>query len=731
MDVPDQVIALSGVNSDPDPLPGVSIARSIRAAFPHATLIAVDYSVRSSGLHHDVFNEIRVEPAWSDLDLDTYARRIREFLQHPSACWIPGLDQEIAWLARALPGEPRLLVPGHIAQRAIRKPAEAAAVALQMRVPDFHPANANGSDVHRLGRRSGWRLWVKGACHGARAVHSFEDLRRRVRELHAEWPLDDIFIQSHIVGHEHAIAFAASRGRLIEAVEIEKLTITDLGKTWAANVTPLAGDTRSRLAAFVHSVCWTGGGEIEFIRDEAGCDWLIDVNSRFPAYVHGATVCGTNLPAALVADVLDCTLERAEVRAGQFVRIVEERAVREAFPLPSIAPVVHAAASRLGSDVPHRTSGVPPLPLFVHGWRPQLHTPYRYRERDAPERRLDDLASVVARSAGPPGLVPALSIKTDPRRELATRFLRRGWWAEVISARELEWARLTGFSDSSIVFNGPAVAELSRRSETVRLGAAFADSVESFEGLLHARPADVIGFRVRPSQLPSRFGVDLSDVSVFTRVAHCLRHHRDVARLGMHMHYASDVCGPTRWLAFFDDVLKRAQALSQETGVGFSVVDIGGGWHPEDFDELLLPSLAARQAEIHLRLPTVRTLFLEPGKAICNDTAWLVTRIIEVRASSSTVQDVVVDGSIADLPLAAEQAHQILHLRDGRCLGWLGGGEQRILGVLCMEADILADGVSLPERPLVGDELLFSSAGGYNASMAWHFASGISRDSDD
>jgi diaminopimelate decarboxylase len=46
-----------------------------------------------------------------------------------------------------------------------------------------------------------------------------------------------------------------------------------------------------------------------------------------------------------------------------------------------------------------------------------------------------------------------------------------------------------------------------------------------------------------------------------------------------------------------------------------------------------------------------------------------------------------------------------------------------------METDILADGVGFPQPPAQGDELLFASAGGYNASMAWHFAAGVSRDS--
>jgi diaminopimelate decarboxylase len=90
---------------------------------------------------------------------------------------------------------------------------------------------------------------------------------------------------------------------------------------------------------------------------------------------------------------------------------------------------------------------------------------------------------------------------------------------------------------------------------------------------------------------------------------------------------------------------------------------------------------------------------------------------------------VVVDASIADLPMAPYQPSTVHHFRLGRCLGELVGGSSRVLGSICMESDILADRVEFPTPPSVGDLVVFSSAGGYNASMAWHFAGGVSRDS--
>jgi len=50
-------IFISGVDSTPDPYPGVGIARSLRSAFPACELVAVDWSQQSSGLNSPDFDE--------------------------------------------------------------------------------------------------------------------------------------------------------------------------------------------------------------------------------------------------------------------------------------------------------------------------------------------------------------------------------------------------------------------------------------------------------------------------------------------------------------------------------------------------------------------------------------------------------------------------------------------------------------------------------------------------
>ncbi len=108
----------------------------------------------------------------------------------------------------------------------------------------------------------------------------------------------------------------------------------------------------------------------------------------------------------------------------------------------------------------------------------------------------------------------------------------------------------------------------------------------------------------------------------------------------------------------------------------------------------------------------MRTLFLEPGRALAQSSMALATRVIEVRRESNgRIGDVVVDGSIAELAYHNYTVfpHRILW-RDPLEHRWrsVGRGTARILGRLCMEKDILAEAIDAPETLAAGD--LFSSA---------------------
>jgi diaminopimelate decarboxylase len=61
---------------------------------------------------------------------------------------------------------------------------------------------------------------------------------------------------------------------------------------------------------------------------------------------------------------------------------------------------------------------------------------------------------------------------------------------------------------------------------------------------------------------------------------------------------------------------------------------------------------------------------------------------------------------------------------DGAWAG-LGGGKARLLGRICMETDVLASDLELPDSLQPGDRLVIGDAGAYDASMAYNFGRGV------
>ena len=103
-------VYVSGLHSGPSPSAGVGTARAIREAFPDARVVGVDYWHGSSGLHHEVFDALWLLPSWEYIDRDAHSKEIRARLDD-GAFFISTLDLEIRWLAEAIGGHDRLLVP--------------------------------------------------------------------------------------------------------------------------------------------------------------------------------------------------------------------------------------------------------------------------------------------------------------------------------------------------------------------------------------------------------------------------------------------------------------------------------------------------------------------------------------------------------------------------------------------------------------------------------------------
>jgi diaminopimelate decarboxylase len=350
---------------------------------------------------------------------------------------------------------------------------------------------------------------------------------------------------------------------------------------------------------------------------------------------------------------------------------------------------------------------------------------------------LDDVATETLRGASLAAaslstsdleVVIAYSAKTNPDPRMLELAREHGLHIEAISQHEVAAALAAGYHEDEIVLNGPAKwwPESATRGP---VHAVFCDSLEEFAALQQqpGAPASIVGVRLRPPSAVSRFGIELSNAHSRTRLLELLGTMPETWTLGCHFHIQSSVIGTHSWWQAFASMLEEIARLSSESGRDVACLDIGGGWDPADWrgflDRLPLAVRAIREA-----LPAARELIIEPGKALAQPSAATVMTVLEVRRDlDGTVHEVVVDGSVAEVPQFYNYPHPIaLRATAEQTPGWrpLSRGNASILGRLCMEKDIIATHLDIPPDIEAGDLIVVLDTGAYDRSTAYSFGLG-------
>lgn len=361
---------------------------------------------------------------------------------------------------------------------------------------------------------------------------------------------------------------------------------------------------------------------------------------------------------------------------------------------------------------------------------PSLPTPRRaFLPTTAVEHWAAVQAGVVAVSTEDIQVHAAYSLKTNPHPDLLRLSRSSGMLVEAISQLELRKALDFGFLPDEVILNGPG-KWWPERVACGALRAVFCDSLVEFDEVSRwlrggDRPAAVLGLRLRPPGLRSRFGVDLGPRSVLEEVASAVRRLPSDVDFGLHFHLPSAVSSVARRWSVFDAMLRMAARLEQASRRSVRTLDIGGGWGPEPLVSRLLPGLAPFLGRAAASLPGLREVLLEPGRGLAQPTAAVLTRVLEVRSTAGGDADVIVDAAVSDVPEIAHHRHRMFSwtasTRQWRAVG-RGCGE--VLGRSCMESDVLATGVAFAGDPAVGDFVAIADAGAYDTSKSYVFGCG-------
>ena len=762
-------IYISGLYSGTNPQPGIGVARSLRAAYPNATLVGVEYSNRCSGIHWPDLDELWLQRPWEELNLDAYAADIKAALD-AGALWISGVDLEIMWLASIFPaGHKNLLTPPTGALRQISKPAVEAHKGLPVSIPPFITTERSDWELHAFCRQHGWKVWLKGPYYEAVRTHSWDVFTHMRALLARAWSTERLFLQTHVTGYEESVCFSAYQGELLDCVYMRKRELTEEGKTWAGDVTEVPEEIVTPLRRIVKELRWTGGAELEMVRDTGGQLWLLECNPRFPAWIHGSTIAGHNLPAVMVERATGVPAQTAgAATCEEFTRVVLEIPVRAQFPLPSLPEpfpggIGHsmkhpsgtlALAKRLhklhivegngngngnGNGQPGRTNNVdaPSVPAsFIDDLKAydfaEMETPsWLFLESTA--AGLFKHAAELASKLNTPALAVtnAYSIKTNPDERLIRLAKESGFLAEAISLLEVQKALKTGFRPDQVILNGPGKWWPEGLLPDAPLHAVFCDSIADLRRVVASMErkelqAKIVGVRLRAPTVGSRFGIPVDTPAALKQLVSAIETLPRASTFGVHFHMASSNIGVGQWWHLYDSMLRWCRSIETLARRQIECLDIGGGWFPDDWHKDSDDQFAAAIQRARNFLPFVKQIISEPGKAMAQPSMALAMRVLEFEESAAEeIKEAVVDGSIAELPMHFFQPHRILR-QDKRTGEWqpLKHGKTHLLGRLCMEHDIVAANVELPMGVRPGDVLVFCDAGAYDRSMSYVFGRG-------
>jgi diaminopimelate decarboxylase len=752
-------IFVSGLYCGGNPQPGVGIVRSLRQAYPDATIVGVEYSNRVSGIHWGEIDDLWMQRPWDELDLASYGERVRQALD-AGGLWISGSDLEAMWLADLFPqGHRNLLAPPMGALKRITKPAVEGARGLPVAIPDFISTDRSDWDLHAFCRANDWRVWLKGPYYDASRTPTWDSFDAVRSALSKVWSTERLYLQKHVGGYEESVMLSAWQGELLGAVSMRKRDITPEGKTWAGDISEVPASFLEPLRAMVRDLNWSGGGELEMVRDAGGQLWLLEMNPRFPAWVHGATIAGHNLPGLLVEGASGRRARPAPAQSEEFTRIVLEVPVRPEFPLP---PLPEPFAGAIGHSMKH-PSGLTSLAKKLHKANPAMleveetgpvsdglpaipasfeadlagidlaavQTP-QFLFMDTTAAALFRRAAARAQrlSTNEVQVVSGYSIKTNPDARLIKLALDNGFLAEGISLLEVHKALEVGFRPDQVVLNGPGKWWPEGMMPKEPLHAVFCDSVADLDRTVAAITAGEmrakhVGVRLRTPNVVSRFGIPLDSPATFRALIAAVKRLPQDTAFGIHFHMASSNIGVGGWWHLFESMLRWCRSIERLSGRTVEILDMGGGWFPDDWHNEDETAFAKAVETIRAMLPGVRQIVSEPGKAMAQPSMALAMRILEIQEHEEDRVEAVVDASIAELPMYFHYPHRMLR-RCGKtgALQPVGRGKTHLMGRLCMEHDIVAANVDLPEGTRAGDLLIFCDAGGYDRSMSYVFGCG-------
>jgi len=356
-------VAVTGLNATDNPGPGVAVLRSLRMSAPVGErLVGLTYDAMDPGIYAaDLADDVFLM-SYPSSGADAFLARLAEIHDRVHLdVIIPTLDAELPvfvalepalrgmGIAVCLPSREQLELRSKMNLRAFGESAG-------IRVPKSVVVTS-ADQLERVHEQIPYPFFVKGVFYGASYAVTFAEALAAFHRFLAAWG-GPVIVQAPVQGEElNLVALGDGAGGLLGAVAMKKLILTDKGKAWAGVTVRDPGlvEIAERVA---RASRWRGPFEVEAMCDADGAHHLVEINPRFPAWVHLASGAGANLPRAVVEMAMGREPRRTDnYEVGKmFIRI----AVDQIVGIADFETIVTTGALRHVVDLPSQSQwGLP------------------------------------------------------------------------------------------------------------------------------------------------------------------------------------------------------------------------------------------------------------------------------------------------------------------------------------------------------------------------------------
>ena len=296
-------VAVSGLNNTDNPAPGIPVIKGIQAK---NEIVGFSYDANEPGNYMQMAGKTYLMP-YPSLGFAELKNRL-EYIQEQEGldAVIPCLDAELPLYIKYQDEIEemgiKLCLPS-LENFELRNKNKLDTLSQELNIT--YPKTYEVSSVAELvecTKTSNFPLMVKGNYYKAYMSYNLESAIDNFYKISNEWGFP-VLVQEVVTGEElNLVGVGDGKGELKGAVAIKKLTTTEIGKIWTG--VTIQNDKMMQMAKdFVALTKWRGPFELECIVNMNQV-FMIEINPRFPAWVHFATEIGVNLPQ-MVVDIME------------------------------------------------------------------------------------------------------------------------------------------------------------------------------------------------------------------------------------------------------------------------------------------------------------------------------------------------------------------------------------------------------------------------------------------